>query len=67
MHQSYRLHIFHFLEKLKELRNLSELKYWLINRSYLPEEGNDYEVIYSDIEIANWKSKTYGINILKEE
>ena len=58
--------IFHLLEKLKELRSLSELKSWLINRSYLPEEGNDYEIIYSDIEIGNWKSKTYGINILKE-
>ena len=58
--------IFHLLEKLNELHSLSELKSWLFNRNYLPKEGDDYEIIHSDIEVANWKSKTYGINILKE-
>lgn len=35
---------------------------WLINRNYLPEEGIDYEIKFSDIEMANWKSSTYGMN-----
>jgi hypothetical protein len=45
--------VFHLLEKMKEFRNLKYLMTWINERNYLPLEGIDYEVNYSNIEIAN--------------
>lgn len=58
--------VFHLLEKMKEFRNLKRLKEWLHNREYLPKEDINYEIVHSDIEIGNWKSKSYGIKVLNK-
>ena len=57
--------VFHFLEKLNELRDLKLVANWLINRDYLPVENVDYEVIPFEVEIGKWKCNTYGFNLLR--
>lgn len=52
---------YHLLKKIASVASLRALVAWLQARKYLPQEGVDYDVIWTESSVGRWKTKWYGI------
>ena len=57
----------HFLMKFSSVNNIKHMITWLRTRSYLPKEGEDYELITTMSSIGEWNLEWYGFKSLKGE
>jgi len=57
--------LWHLTSEIRRHGKLSEVLKWLRSRSYLPREGDDYEIRKISIRSGEWHSQWYGIAYAK--